>query len=174
VSDTREALPNPNPSGSDISPETSIPTDPASLAAHYEQDDVDERGILRFALAIAVGVALISLVLWIVIRYWVGEPLSYQVQIAPALVTPPPVSGPGLDPAPEVTLDTMLKHQYEWLNSYGWLDHKAGIVHIPIDQAMKQLVQGKPAARAGDVPDFRLEPAFRLDSSGGITPAGGQ
>jgi hypothetical protein len=94
--------------------------------------------------------------------------------MAPAAVTPSVVRGPGLDAAPEVSLDTMLQHQNEWLHSYGWLDHKAGVVHIPIDQAMQLLVKQNVPARAGDAPDFRLSPSFRLDSSGGNTPSGGQ
>jgi hypothetical protein len=27
------------------------------------------------------------------------------------------------------------------LNSYGWVDHSAGVVHIPIDRAMQLLAQ---------------------------------
>jgi len=174
VSDRPENLPNPNPSGSETSPEAPIPTDPDSLAAHYEQDDVDVGGVLRYGIAIAVGAGLATVVLWIAMRYWAGEPLPFQVQIPPAVVTPAVVRGPGLDAEPEISLDKMLLHQDEWLHSYGWLDHKTGIVHIPIDQAMQLLVEENPPARTGDVPDFRLEPSYRLDSSGGITPAGGQ
>ena len=47
MSDLPEALPNPNPSGSDVPPEVSLPTDPVSLARHYERDDVDARIRIR-------------------------------------------------------------------------------------------------------------------------------
>lgn len=172
MSDVHEAIPN--PSGSEISSEASESIDPASLAAHYEQDDVDVRSIMRFAITIAVGVGLAMTILWIGIRYWAGEPLPFQAQMAPAAVTPSVVKGPGLDAAPEENLDMMLQHQNEWLHTYGWLDHNAGVVHIPIDRAMQLLVKQNVPARAGDVPDFRLAPSFRMDSSGGITSSGGQ
>jgi hypothetical protein len=29
------------------------------------------------------------------------------------------------------------------LGSYGWIDRKAGIVHVPVDEAMKRLLQGE-------------------------------
>jgi hypothetical protein len=39
--------------------------------------------------------------------------------------------------------------QGEILNSYGWVDQKAGIVRIPIDRAMDILLQkGLPVRRA--------------------------
>jgi hypothetical protein len=36
-----------------------------------------------------------------------------------------------------------LMNQENQLNSYGWVDQKAGVVHIPIDRAMELIVQQK-------------------------------
>jgi len=174
VSDVQPVLPNPNPSGSEYGADESVPVDPESLARHYEQDDVDVSAIMRFGAVIFVSAIVICLVLWIVVRTWTGHNLASEVQLPPALVTPPPVPGPGLDAQPEENLEMMLEHQNEWLHTYGWLDRDGGVVHIPIDQAMQLLVEQGVDARDGDAPDFRLAPAFRLDSSGGVTPAGGK
>jgi hypothetical protein len=39
----------------------------------------------------------------------------------------------------------------EQLNSYGWLDQKAGVVHIPIERAMQLVAErGLPVAPQGD------------------------
>lgn len=33
--------------------------------------------------------------------------------------------------------------QISRLRSYGWVDRKAGIIHIPVDQAMEQVLRGE-------------------------------
>jgi len=39
------------------------------------------------------------------------------------------------------------------LNNYGWVDRKAGVVHIPIEQAMDQLIaRGLPTRQASSIP----------------------
>lgn len=171
--DTMSApLPNPNPSGSELPPEQSVPIDPASLALHYEQDDVDVRAIVRFGAAILGATVVACLALWFVLRYWTAQPLPVEVQIPPAKVEAPQVDGPGLDAAPEVHLEELLAQQSALLNSYGWIDRDAGIVHIPIDEAMQLLVEQGVPARDGPAPSFGLEPAFRMDSTGGVLPVG--
>jgi hypothetical protein len=171
MNDAQEALPNPNPAGSELPPEASIPIDPASIARHYEQDDVDVRALVRYTVIIAVAGGIASVLLWVVLRIWTEQPLPIQIQIPPAEVTVPAVPGPGLDAIPEVNLVNILQRDNERLNSYGWVDRDAGVVHIPIDEAMRLMVEHGVPAREGEAPDFQLEPAFRLDSSGGVMPA---
>lgn len=167
-------LPNPNPAGQELSPEMSVPIDAASLARHYEQDDVNVGGIVRFGIFILIGGTIAVALLWVVMRFWAGYPLPFQLQLSPARVTPPAVRGPGLDAVPEVTLNNMLEFENERLNSYGWIDRDAGVIHIPIDEAMRLMVERGVPARDGDAPTFRLERAFQLDSSGGtmLEPGG--
>jgi hypothetical protein len=172
MSDIADALPNPNPEGQELPPEQSVPIDPASLARHYEQDDVDVRALVRFGLGIAIATVVAVGVLWVVLRIWTGQPLPFQVQVPPAAVDAPAVPGPGLDAAPEMTLQEVLARDNARLQTYGWVDREAGIVHIPIEEAMQQFVESGPPARAGDAPDFRLAPAFRMDSTGGVLPVG--
>ena len=100
MSDAHEALPNPNPSGSELPPEVSVPIDPASLARHYEQDDVDVRSLVRFGVVILAASVVAGVVLWVVLRIWTEQPLPVQMQIPPAEVTVPAVPGPGLDARP--------------------------------------------------------------------------
>jgi hypothetical protein len=57
------------------------------------------------------------------------------------------------------------------LNGYGWVDRDAGVVHIPIDEAMRLMVERGVPAREGDAPTFALDPSFQLDSSGGLEPS---
>src|SRR5688572_23844380 len=95
-------LPNPNPSGSELPPEQSVPIDPVSLAAHYERDDVDVRAIVRLGAIILGATVVVCLILWLVMRFWLGYPIPPYVQIAPSDVGVQAVEGPGLDNAPEI------------------------------------------------------------------------
>jgi hypothetical protein len=149
-----------------------VPIDPASLASHYELDDVDTRAVLRFAGLLLLVLVVVQVVIYWFMREWTDRPLQIEVQIPPALVTPPPVPGPGLEAAPEVHLDTYLQGEMERLNTYGWIDPTNGVVHIPIERAMELLVEQELPARDGEPPDFGLAPAFRMDGSGGVKPAG--
>jgi hypothetical protein len=172
MSDVADELPNHNPEGHELEPEQGVPIDAESLARHYEQDDVNVRGIVRFGIVIAVAAVAAGTVLAIVLRWWTNGPLSVQIQVPPALVTPPAVPGPGLDAAPETNLGSYLAKEHKRLDTYGWVDREAGIVHIPIEDAMRRLVQQGVPAREGQAPVFGLEPSIKLDGSGGLEPAG--
>ncbi len=39
-------------------------------------------------------------------------------------------------------LDRLIHRERRRLNSYGWIDRKNGIVHIPIDEAIRRMVRG--------------------------------
>ncbi len=48
---------------------------------------------------------------------------------------------PRLQVSPEKDLTELEAHQSSRLHSYGWVDRKAGLVHIPIERAMDLLLQ---------------------------------
>ena len=168
MSDEQTDLPNPNAEGQELEPEQSVPIDPESLARHYEQDDVAVGSIVRFGIAIAVGATVAVLILWFAVRTWSGQPANARIQFESARVTPVAVPGPGLDAAPENNWNAYLQRENERLHTYGWIDREAGVARIPIDEAMRLLAEQGVAAREGDVPTFHVEPAFTLDSSGGL------
>jgi hypothetical protein len=57
-------------------------------------------------------------------------------------IAPP---GPRLQTNPEHDLQQFRADEDKRLNSYYWIDKQKGTVHIPIDQAMKKIVQtGRP------------------------------
>ncbi|WP_407175023.1 hypothetical protein [Bradyrhizobium sp. STM 3562] len=53
-------------------------------------------------------------------------------------INPP---GPRLQTNPEADLERFRAEEAQRLNSYYWIDKQKGIVHIPIEQAMKKLAQ---------------------------------
>jgi hypothetical protein len=165
--------PLPNTPGYEDSPEEDVPLDAARLAAHYEQNDVNIGGLVRFTIGLGILITVVAIVSWLIIRTWTKQALPIHVQIAPAVVTMPAVPGPGLDAAPEERLEDVLRRDAERLNTYAWIDRDGGVVRIPIAEAMRLLAERGLPAKDGKAPDFRLDPAFRMDGSGGVKAAGG-
>jgi hypothetical protein len=53
-------------------------------------------------------------------------------------IVPP---GPRLQTNPEAELQEFRAEEEKRLNTYGWIDKRKGIVHIPIEEAMKKLAR---------------------------------
>lgn len=57
----------------------------------------------------------------------------------------PPV--PRLQDKPTLEMVQLRSMEEEILSNYGWVDKKAGIVHVPIERAMDMLAQSPPPSR---------------------------
>jgi hypothetical protein len=61
------------------------------------------------------------------------------------------IAGPRLEAAPQPSYATYAAQKERQVNSYGWVDRKAGIARIPVEQAMRLMAQraaptaGRPA-----------------------------
>lgn len=82
----------------------------------------------------------------------------------PASVPPGLVqTGRVLPPAPRLQVDARkdlnayLKDQQEMLDTYGWVDQKAGVVRIPVDRAMDLLLEKGLPVRAESAPSQKPE-----------------
>ncbi len=146
-----------------------VPTSDVPEPASYEVRDADVRAVALFGLAVLLTLLLVYGLLRLLLAGWLNQPLTAGPQVA--LVTPVAAPGPGLVAAPSQALDAYLQEQARRLGSYGWVDREAGIVHVPITQAMEMLVEQGLPARDGPPPQFGLGPAYRLDSTGGQGPA---
>src|SRR5438067_3869147 len=123
----------------------SIPGDPAAINPETAYEPSDWRiSAVAIVLALVLGlIAMAVLVLRIVFQTAASDVdrSSTVAMPAPALRT---------DPAQD--LARLRAREDQALNTYYWIDRQNGIVHIPIDQAMKQIVvrgldrfpQGKP------------------------------
>jgi hypothetical protein len=106
----------------------------------HETSDANIRNLIIFAIGLSLLVIAGLLVSRGVFRYFVGHqglgpPASPFENVR---MLPP-------EPRLQVNAPKDLKQyqaaQGEILNSYGWVDQKAGIVRIPIEQAMDILLQ---------------------------------
>lgn len=115
----------------------------------HEASDVNIRGVVAFG----VGLLLLGGVVYVVVWLFLGFLTTRTNQAAAQLAYPlaagqedrlPPE--PRLQTNPRADLRELRESEDKRLDSYGWVDRNAGIVHIPIDQAMKlTLQQGLPS-----------------------------
>lgn len=113
----------------------SIPT------ARRETRDVSGRFIALAFLLMVSGVATVALVAW-----WIF-PRAPHSELLP--YPTPSYPSPQLQASPHQDMVRFYRPEKARLNSYGWIDKSKGLVHIPIDQAMREVagegIKGWPA-----------------------------
>jgi hypothetical protein len=116
-----------------------IPED--SLRRGYEAKDLPLRPFLYVSGGFVLSILGILILLWLLLNFLVfrvfpdrqhGASLVEQVSSFPR---PEIQTNPGGD------YGTFLQAQNERLNTYGWVDRPRGIVRVPIEEAMKRLLQ---------------------------------
>lgn len=117
----------------------------------HESRDANIPALAMFGGAIVITVAIVMLFSW-----WLFGILTYVRPLGPApipLASRPLPPEPRLQPKPEVDLQRYLDEQKVELNTYGWVDRRAGVVRIPIERAMQLLLQqGLPVRSSSSSP----------------------
>jgi hypothetical protein len=90
--------------------------------------ELNLRAIGLGVLAIAGGIALALIGAWLLLRH-----LGPADNGAP----PPALSGPQLQTAPQPERAAYFAAKEQRLGSYGWVDRRAGMAHIPLEDAMR-------------------------------------
>ena len=115
---------------------------------HHEESDVNIRGVLMFGGALIVAAIVIHLVVGVLFKYLdIREARQatpeYPLAAAQENRLPPE---PRLQTNPRQDLADLRGREDEALAGYSWVDRNAGIVRIPIDEAIKKtLERGLPA-----------------------------
>jgi hypothetical protein len=122
----------------------------------FEPEDLEARPIITALIGLGLAcIAIYFVVLWMYTfldRYQAthqsGESPLVVVQQDTRHVTTEEIENfpqPRLETDERGQLDGVRTKEEDTLNSYGWVDESAGVVHIPIRQAMQMLVaQGLP------------------------------
>jgi hypothetical protein len=108
-------------------------------AVEHEESDVNIRAIFGFGLGLlAVGVVVHVLVWLLFMSFTAGEhvqaPLQYPLAAADADRLPPE---PRLQTAPRQDLIDLRAQEQQRLRTYSWVDRNAGVVRIPIEEAIR-------------------------------------
>jgi hypothetical protein len=110
---------------------------------HHETTDVDIRAIFVFGAGLVVSMVIISFVVWVLFKYFEAREARRVTPEYPLAATQeqrkPPE--PRLQDNPREDLQQLRAEEEQILNSYGWVDKNAGVVRIPIEEAMKLAVQ---------------------------------
>ena len=157
---------------------------PHNPEVEFEREDLGAKPILIFMISLAIGCVLVAIVLRGLYSYLSAYDNTHQPVQSPLL---PPARGetriviPGdiaKFPQPRLESDERLEikdfrlQEDQKLNSYGWVDQPAGVVHIPIDRAMQLVAQrGLPTRpQAGVAPPSAVKAAkdgaHKSDTSG--------
>jgi hypothetical protein len=113
----------------------------------HEESDVNVRAIFGFGAGLLAVGLVVQVLLWLLMNYYTKQaaqvprdfPLSaeYQQQAPPE---------PRLQIHPQQDLRDLRAREDAMLHGYGWVDKNTGVARIPIEEAMKIVVQrGLPA-----------------------------
>lgn len=109
-----------------------------------EASDIHPRRVLAVAGILLLTLILAAAAIWGLLRLW-GAPIAAGPNLPPNFEP----AGPGLESAPQTDRAAYFAEKEKQLHSYGWVDRRAGIAHIPIEAAMVLLAAGKPARKGG-------------------------
>jgi len=132
----------------------------------FEQQDLKPGGVYGFLTGLFVAAVLVALILWgfydFMDRYERSQQPSQNPLVQPSRVETrqiPPETiqkfpQPRLEKNERLEINDFLLKEEDTLDSYGWVDRKAGVVRIPIERAMQLIAQqGLPTTpRVGTVP----------------------
>lgn len=125
--------------------------DPAGVS--YERRDVSPAAVVRAGLVVVGVTALTSVLLLVLFHFLLGaearrDPSPRPLQ-PPADRRPPE---PRLQEVPFDDLRALRRDEERLLTRYGFVDRQAGLVHVPIEDAMRLFVErGAPASFPGAV-----------------------
>ena len=130
----------------------------------FEREDMSARAVFSFL----VGLALVTVVIYFILqgmyRYLDAyekshqppqNPLAQKTEADTRETSPEDTKKfpqPRLESNERRQLNDVRRSEEETLNSYGWVDQKSGVVHIPIERAMELVAQrGLPVHPASGV-----------------------
>ena len=136
----------------------------------HEERDVNVRllGLAALGLVVLLGGGL-GLVLWVFDALDV-TPEGQGLQTAPVVANPPRLPAPPLQTSPRQDMQQILAAKNARLQSYAWVDERAGMARIPLARALELMAeQGLPTWP--DEPG-QAAPALNTEERGATTEDG--
>lgn len=122
-----------------------------------EASDVSFSSVMGFGAGLVVSAVVVSVLVWVLFLYFAAQAARRgstvdRLSQPQGLPVPP---RPRLQTDPRGDLLALREAEDRTLTTYGWVDRNAGIVRIPIDQAMKLTVDRGLPTRAAKEPARR-------------------
>jgi hypothetical protein len=119
--------------------------DPAAIdqpGVEHEESDVNIRAIFVFGAVLTAVAIVIHLAVWGLFAYFESRAAAGAVRQYPLAGDEPRLPPePRLQTAPRLDLQALRRSEDAVLTTYSWVDRGAGIVRIPIDEAMRLTVE---------------------------------
>ncbi|WP_322486819.1 hypothetical protein [Chloroflexus sp.] len=113
-----------------------------SLALNHEVSDARVQPVIWGIVMVAGTMVLAFVLAMVLLVVWVGPVADQSNTLSNDEVTQlqlPPA--PRLEQNPRVDGDRIIAEATERLESYGWVNERAGRAHIPIERAMELLLE---------------------------------
>ena len=145
----------------------------------YETRDIRVRPLAAFVAGLTVVGVFVYLVVFVLVRLFSGQAANEDAQLAPSSMSKPAAAGeerlppePRIQANPEADMAALRLQEDAILTTFGWVDRAAGVARIPIDVAMKQVVEeGLPVREPDSAPPAAGTPAPVNPPQGGTKKA---
>jgi hypothetical protein len=120
-----------------------------SESGAYETRDVKIRPLAVFVAGLTIVGIFTYLVVFVMFRLFSGQAAQQDAQVAPSTASrPAPAPGeerlppePRIQANPGADMQRLRDQEEAILTTYGWVDRPAGVARIPIDVAMRQVLE---------------------------------
>jgi hypothetical protein len=128
------------------------PTTQKAEQLGHEPSDMHISRTLWVAGGLLTVIAIVLVSVWVLIK--LSDKSVESFDRSAVSINQVVSSEPRLQVAPTRELNELLVRKRQILHSYGWIDREAGIVRIPIEQAMQLLVKRNhtPSGQNTEVP----------------------
>jgi hypothetical protein len=107
-----------------------------------ERDSIPQRPTILLVIASVVATAAAAIAAHFVLEWRMSGLRGRDLELHPR-TTPREISGIEQTSAIDDGANLDYEPQRKKLTTYGWVDREQGIVHVPIDKAMRELVEQK-------------------------------
>jgi hypothetical protein len=115
---------------------------PVNNPVDHEESDIDIGRVFKFALWLALAAVVVHVVVWFMFVWLQSAAMSADVsnplRVEQDVRVPP---APRLQAEPRQDLSVYVAQETALLEGYRWIDKSAGVVRIPIAEAMKRVVE---------------------------------
>jgi len=109
----------------------------------HEHREADARLIVETIIGLTISVIVVCVIVWGI--FVLFQKTSPEAHPSPVALQPQLPPGPHVEEHPAEELKGLHAREDDLLNKYGWVDQKAGTVHIPIGKAMDEVVGKLPS-----------------------------
>lgn len=124
---------------------------PDNVEVVHEESDVNVGAIFRYGIGLFAVAVIVHVFLWWLLGVYERQNQRAQTQAFPMAIgqgdrLPP---APRLQDNPQQELQELRARQKTLLEGYAWVNKEAGVVRIPIEEAMRMVVErGLPSREA--------------------------